>query len=360
MKQVIVLKLLPDERQYGELTITMTAFNDACNFIAPLAFQHQTANKIRLYHIAYAEVRERFGLGSRLTDRAISKVAEAYKRDKKIAPVFKDGGSVVFDDRVMSFKGLDTVSLGLLNGRELIPIRYGAYQAERMDRIKGQADLILRDGTFYLHVTIDLPDAPPADTSGGTLGIDLGIVEIATDSDGMSYSGSAVMAMRRKVKQHRRDLQKKRTRSAFKRLQSQSRRQSRYVRDVNHCISKELVNKALADRKALSMEALKGILERVNGFRRMRWLLGNWSFAQLQAFISYKAQMAGIPVAFVDPAYTSQTCSECGHCERANRPSQSRFKCKVCGLEMNADVNAARNIRARAVAMPPNVPLACQ
>jgi transposase len=76
--------------------------------------------------------------------------------------------------------------------------------------------------------------------------------------------------------------------------------------------------------------------------------MGNWAFADLADKITYKAQDAGIPVYRVDPAYTSQTCSVCGHCARANRPSQARFKCTQCGFEANADHNAAINIGARA------------
>ena len=69
----------------------------------------------------------------------------------------------------------------------------------------------------------------------------------------------------------------------------------------------------------------------------------------MAAFLSYKAQRAGVPVVQVDPRYTSQTCAECGHRERSNRKNQSEFRCKACGHESHADVNAARNIRALAV-----------
>ena len=80
----------------------------------------------------------------------------------------------------------------------------------------------------------------------------------------------------------------------------------------------------------------------------MRWLLGNWSFDQLKQFLVYKAEAAGIPVVFVDPRNTSRTCSACGYCAKENRKSQSKFLCLSCGLDMNADSNAALNIQARA------------
>ena len=102
-------------------------------------------------------------------------------------------------------------------------------------------------------------------------------------------------------------------------------------------------------RKALGLENLKGIRDRGNGFNReMRWLLGGWSFYDLGFKIEYKAQDVGIPVVMVDPAYTSQTCPKCGHCERANRKSQSVFKCVKCGFNINADLAGALNIGTRA------------
>ena len=76
----------------------------------------------------------------------------------------------------------------------------------------------------------------------------------------------------------------------------------------------------------------------------MRWQMGNWAFADLAAKIFYKAAEVGLPVIFVDPRNTSRTCSECGHCEKANRKSQSKFECLNCGFCANADKNAACNI----------------
>ena len=68
---------------------------------------------------------------------------------------------------------------------------------------------------------------------------------------------------------------------------------------------------------------------------------------QLKTFLHYKAKRAGVTLMEVDPRYSSQTCSACGHCERSNRKSQERFCCQCCGLEANADVNAALNLKAR-------------
>ena len=348
MKQVIVLKLDTTPPQHQTLLQTVEAFNRGCDYVAEVAFKKRMANKIALQPFVYGTLRADYGLSSQMAVRCISKAVEAYKRDKNIQPTFAPHGAMIYDERIMSFQGVSHVSLLTLTGRELIPLRFGDYQATRIDRRKGQADLILRDGVFYLYVTIDLPTPPPINPVG-VLGIDLGITEIATDSEGNQYSGSVVKAVRQRVKEHRRHLQKRKTRSAYKRLQKTRRRQSRFVRDVNHIISKELVQRASLLSKALGLEDLSGIRDRANGFgRQMRWLLGNWSFDQLKQFLVYKAEAAGISVVFVDPRNTSRTCSACGYCAKENRKSQSKFLCLSCGLDMNADSNAALNIQARA------------
>jgi len=245
----------------------------------------------------------------------------------------------------MSFKGLTHVSLLTLSGRLLIPLRFGAYQAARLDRRKGQADLVLRNGVFSLYVCIDLPEPPPSDTSGGVLGVDLGIVEIAADSEGNAYSGQSVKRVRRNLRQARQSLQQRQTNAAKKRLRKLSGRQARFVRNVNHCISKAIVQTAQRSQKAIALESLEGIRERVSVLgKEMRWLLGNWAFAQLRAFVTYKAEAAGISVFLVDPRNTSRTCSACGYCDKANRPSQARFCCLHCGFQANADFNASCNI----------------
>ena len=72
--------------------------------------------------------------------------------------------------------------------------------------------------------------------------------------------------------------------------------------------------------------------------------------AQLRAFLSSKAEAGGCRVVGVDPRHTSQMCSRCGHVHRSNRRSQSRFVCRACGFELNADLNGARNIARKYLA----------
>jgi IS605 OrfB family transposase len=149
------------------------------------------------------------------------------------------------------------------------------------------------------------------------------------------------------------------TRSAKRALQRLSGKQERFQRDTNHTISKRIVRKAKARNSAVVLEDLSGIRERTTAGRQQRARratnrrLSNWSFYQLRQFIEYKARIAGVPVIKVDPAYTSQTCSRCGHCDRKNR-NGSDFECRSCGHAMDADKNAARNIAAKGAVNSPN------
>jgi len=161
MKQTMLLRLAPSPEQHSALLDTTHAFNDACNSIAETAFENRLANKFKLQKLVYADVRKRFKLSSQLAIRAISKTAEAYKRDKSIKVSFRREGAITFDERVMSFKGLGEVSLLTLQGRVLVPFRMGRYQESRLDQIKGQADLLYRNGLFFLAVTLDVPTPEP-------------------------------------------------------------------------------------------------------------------------------------------------------------------------------------------------------
>src|SRR3712207_2553190 len=109
MKLIIMPKLAPASEQHATFLETMERFNEAANWIAGVAFERKTASKYRLQKLIYPDVRERFGLSVQMTTRCTSKVAEAYKRDKKKQPIFKPRGALIYDERIMSLKDLDRV-----------------------------------------------------------------------------------------------------------------------------------------------------------------------------------------------------------------------------------------------------------
>ena len=217
----------------------------------------------------------------------------------------------------MSFKGLTTVSLLTLRGRVLVPFRMGSYQESRLESIKGQADLIYRNGTFYLAVTLDVPEPTP-DEPQGVLGVDLGIINIATASDGETFSGQAVEKTRKRLHSLRQRLQKHGTKSAKRHLKKLSGREARFRKDVNHRISKRIVQKAKAHHQGIAIEDLRHIRSRTEARLRksQRARHSSWSFFQLRFFLQYKATLAGVPLHTVDPRNTSRTCQQCGHCRK--------------------------------------------
>jgi IS605 OrfB family transposase len=367
MKQTVLVKLFPTLEQRAALLRTLETFNAACNAIAAVAFAQRSANKIDLQRLVYYDMRQRFGLSAQMTIRAIAKVAEAYKRDKQIQPTFRTHGAMAYDERICNFPTLDRVSLLTLDGRALIPFRFGVYAEGMLQRRRGQCDLLYRahSDTFFLAVTVDAPEPRP-DEARDYVGVDLGVITLAATSDGEFLNGSTgpkhahVNEVRARYSRFRQKLQKKGTKSAKRLLRKRSGRERRFVRDVNHCISKAIVQTAQGTARGVALEDLTGIRERHNAQRtvgkRHRRVLHNWAFNQLRAFIAYKAALAGVQVVLVNPAFTSQTCSRCGHRELANRRSQAQFLCVRCGYACHADLNAAENIR-RAAVIPPDAAL---
>jgi IS605 OrfB family transposase len=141
-------------------------------------------------------------------------------------------------------------------------------------------------------------------------------------------------------------LQRKGTKSAKRLLKKRSAKEARFARDCNHVISKKLVSLANRTNRAIALEEIDGIGRRIRVRKSQRYGLHSWAFAQLGQFTRYKAAIAGVPVIFIDPHYTSQRCSQCGHTSRANRKTRSEFLCQKCGHASHADTNGSLNIRA--------------
>jgi IS605 OrfB family transposase len=348
MKLTLQLQLLPPPDQATDLLETMERFNAAASFAAGVGFEHKVYGQVSIHGLCYREIRERFGLSAQMAVRAIAKAVECFQRDKTVCPVFQPHGAICYDQRVLSFKGLTAVSLWAMKGRLLIPFVCGEYQQGRLGRVKGQADLVYRKGKWFLLCTIDLPEGTPIKPKG-MMGVDLGIVNIATDSEGETFSGEDVQRNRRRRATARKSRQRKGTKRTERKLKQMSGRQRRFQAKVNHEISKKLVAKAKALGVGIAMEDLKGLRDRVETTvsKRFRRQLGNWGFSQLGLFVEYKAKLAGVPFVKVDPRNSSRTCSKCGHCEKGNRPDQATFRCKQCRYSANADLNAAENLRIR-------------
>lgn len=355
MKLTAHIKLLPDESQHAMLLETLERCNTACNYISGRIWKNKVFSSFKTHKLVYHDVRERFNLSAQVVIRCIGKTSDSYKAGKKKRRSFRKHGAQPYDSRILTyFTDRGEVSIWCLGGRQRMSFETGAHQRELLKFQQGESDLVYIDGVFYLLATCDLPDGEEGILEG-VLGVDFGISQIATDSDGESWSGEKIDAVRERYVRLRAELQSKKTKSAKRKLKKISKRESRYRKDVNHVISKRLVQKAKDTHRAIILEDLSGIRKRTTVRKSQRARHHGWSFYQLRQFIEYKAKLAGVPVEKIDAAYTSRTCSECGHCEKANRKSQSEFICKHCSFSINADLNAAINIASKAVVNQPIV-----
>ena len=339
---------------------TLEVANDACNWISVKAWEHQEFRQPALHKIVYYAVRERFGLSSQMVVRCIAKVVDAYRLDKKVQRTFRKHGAFPYDDRILSWdlEG-QTISIWTLEGRKRFPFECGERQKAQLASRQGESDLIYHRGKFYLAATCNVETPAPGDVEE-FLGVDLGIANIAADSDGKRYSGSEVKSVRHRQRRLRRKLQKLHTTSANRRLKKLAGKEQRFATHTNHVVSKQIVATAKGTGRGIAVENLSGIRERVKVRQKQRAVLHSWAFLQLKMFLLYKAVLAGIPLIEVDPRNSSRECSECGHTDKANRPSQSKFSCRSCGFTAHADLNAARVLAGRASVNRPNAAVACQ
>jgi IS605 OrfB family transposase len=349
MLLTVPIKLLATPEQKIQLLALMHKFNEACNWLSELAFENGVFKQFDLHDAFYYELCSRFDLKSQLAIRIIGRVADSYKLNKQIQHSFKKTSSVELDEHLLNWKQLSTVSITSLDGRLNIPIafsnRINLKAKLKKDMIKGSAKLVLKKGEFYLQAAVEMPEASPKKAKS-FLGVDMGIVNLATTSLGENYSGAEVDANRIRINSLRGRLQRCGSKSAKRHLKKLSGKERAFKRNANHVISKKIVQSAQRHRKSIALEELKGFRKTVIKSQRERF--GKWSFFELATFITYKAKLKGIEVVKVDPRMTSRMCSQCKHCEKNNRPSRDIFKCKSCGFTEAADFNAAINIAARA------------
>ncbi|USX50393.1 transposase [Lentzea sp. HUAS12] len=369
MKIVVRVKLLPDVVQLAALAATLHGCNESAGWVSRTAFDHGVFREYALRKHTYAELKAR-GLGAQAAQHVIKKVADAYaalhaairagnlgkpgsKRRVKAGskPIaFRLDAAQPFDDRCLSWNhDAGTVSIWTTAGR-MKNVRFAGspHQLKTLrEHRKGESDLLHRDGTWFLLATCEVPEEPqfePVDW----LGVDRGIVNLATTSDADDHQGRGVNRYRRRHARVRSELQARRTKSATRRLKKRARREQRHSTHVNHKIAKQLVAVAERTGRGIALEDLSGIRDRVTVARHQRATHSSWPFHQLEAHIRYKARRAGVPVLVVDAHYTSQTCPRCKDTSRSNRPTRDTFCCRRCGLAGPADVVAAVNVRNRA------------
>jgi putative transposase len=349
----LLLKTSPE--QAAILAASLLACNRAAQAAAVWMLANGRPGKYEAQASIYQSLKEEFGVDAQPALRALGKAADIVKKLPKAATAVcvREDGAFPYDRGPMfSFPG-GKLSLWTTAGR-LKGVAFSCEPAKLPLVESGkhrQSDLRTdRQGRWWLDLVVDLTD-PPETEPAGFLGVDLGLANLAVTSTGEVIGDDRLERLRKKRARVRRSLQKRNTHKARRKLARTAGRQARWQRQESHRVAKRVVEAAKAQSLAVAMEDLKGLHAKPGkrtASRELRARLGNWPFALIRAFVSYKAKRAGVKVVLVSPAYTSQTCSRCGHCEEANRLSRDLFRCVACGHESCADLNAARNIAAAA------------
>jgi putative transposase len=350
MLRTASIRLNVDPEQAAALMALQSAYADACNRLVPTVVEHRCWNRVALHHLAYARLRKETPLGAQMVCNAIFSVCKAYKAQKELGRIKKgepvpvvhfDCASVHFDKRTYAIKG-ECLSLYTLSGRIAVPMVLGEHQRRIMASGKAkEAELVCRKGRWYFNLVVESEDSDPI-ASGPVMGVDVGENNLAATSTGKVWGGGELRHKRNGYLALRRRLQSNGSQSARQKLRQVSGKERRRVTHINHETSKAIVAEARRiGASRIVMEDLCHIRDRIQAGKRVRARLHGWAFRQLQTFVEYKARAVGIAVEYVNPAFTSQTCSNCGSIGERVR---HRFVCKKCGLRAHADGNASRNL----------------
>ena len=335
---------------------TMSVYSDACNYVSDYVFRTHDLKQFSLNKILYSTLREKFGLKSQMAQSVFKTVIARYKtilenQKEWIKPSFKKPQYDLVWNRDYSLTQ-NCFSVNTLNGRVKLP-----YFAEGMSKYFdhtvyrfGTAKLVNKNGKYFLHipVTCDIEESKISDICN-VVGIDRGInfVVATYDSKHKSgfVSGKTIKQKRAHYSKLRKELQMRRTPSARRKLRAIGQRENRWMQDVNHQISKALVENN-PEHTLFVLENLSGVRSATERVRtKDRYVSVSWSFYDLEQKLIYKAKQNQSTVIKVDPRYTSQCCPVCGHVEKANRNKKIHlFTCKNCGYKSNDDRIGAMNL----------------
>jgi len=334
--------------KFQELEQTIKIFNQICQDIIDFGWEEKTWNKNKLHYGTYKILREQYPkFSSAMLQTARDQASEILKRTlkskKKLSkPIKKEYSGIRYDKRCLSIMfDKNIISINTTFGRLKLPFKLAKYYEQYKDWIYTNAQLIKRKNkNYYINIQM-YQELPNKQKECKVLGIDLGIKKVAVTNNNTFYNSKHLKNIKGKYQRLKRHLQSKGTKSAKRRLKKLSGKENRFVRDVNHYISKKIVN---TNNTVFALENLKNIRNNTRTYnKKLNRMIGNWSFGQLQSFIQYKAERQGKSVIYIKPNYTSQQCSKCGRIEKKNR-NGNVFKCVECNFELDADLNASRNI----------------
>lgn len=346
--------ILQNSQEHDAINKTLKQFAFACNQMLAVAKAENCWNAAKLQKLTYYDIRAITQLKANHVCNAVRRVVNAKSSTGKVKE-FR-ATSIALDVRTFIYKD-GSVGITLVDKRHWFEWKL-SYEQKKLLEGKHNRFATLsrtRSGQYFLNVAVEVDCDKRYVSKNKAIGVDLGRRAIAAISTGESWDGEQLNKTRDRYAKVRANVQSRRSRSGRRLLRRLSGRERGFQQWVNHNISKSIVGSAKKDSAIISMENLTNIRQSLNAKprnRQERRRSNNWAFYQLRLFIQYKANIVGIPVVFVPPAYTSQVCS---HCLRIHPdPAKSfrnekRFVCGYCGADCDADYNAARNIAAYGV-----------
>ena len=356
MQRTIRIQLEPSPAQAQQLAETRRQFTAVFNAVCAHGWRARQSNGVTLHHATYYPLKADYpNLVSDLHVQARVKATEAVKSalalqraGRTVSQPHSDACPPHYNVHTYRVDWESrTVRLSLVGGRQTLRFRIPDYSAKYAGYPTDTADLIERDGRWWLHVVVTVP-APDVAPSDDVVGVDLGLSRPAVTSNNCFLGKRAWKAIEGRLFNLKRALQQRGTKSAKRHLRKVRHKQMRFRRTADHILSKQIVQ-SVEPGGTIVLENLKDIRKRARMRRKTETQrrIHAWSFAQLKGFIGYKAEERGCTVVAVDPRHTSQACSRCGHTARNNRRSRALFVCRVCGCSLHADLNGARNIAAK-------------
>ena len=356
LTKTVKLQIYVSENEKALLLNSMRAYSDACNYVSDYIYTTKDLSQVSVQKHTYEKCRSKYGLPSQMACNVVRTVIGSYKANKTnsndwIECKYNTPQMTLSWNRDYSLT-TDRFSVGTLHGR--IKVDYAKSNMEQyFDKSIyrfGAANVVYKHGKFFLHISVsyEVEECNLSDICN-VVGIDRGInfVVATYDSKHKSgfVSGRAIKQKRAHHSKLRKELQKRQTPSARRRLKAIGQRENRWMQDVNHCISKALVE-SNPKHTLFVLEDLTGIrnvTERVK--TKDRYVSVSWSFFDLEQKLIYKAKQNQSTVIKVDPRYTSQCCPVCGHIEKSNRNKKIHlFTCKNCGYKSNDDRIGAMNL----------------
>ena len=361
------------------------AFRQGCNFVSKYIFDNNfPMNSVVLIKHLYNDLRSKFNLKSQMAQSCIrtviaryravqtqlrkERVWDGYKKDnhgndvKNFVPKdldflwkpieFKRPQLDLVRNRDYSYKDDYTLSLNTIEGRVIVSAVFKGFEQYFDGSWKLGTAKVLKSGNhWYLHIAVTKDVEQPEFKSSHVVGIDRGLRQLLTvyDEKGQTtfVNGKSILQKRRHFKRLRTQLQSKNTKSAKRRLEAIGKRESRWMSDVNHCLSKTLVNR-YGSGTIFTLEDLTNVTFDTTSKRakKDRYEHHSWAFYDFEQKLMYKALDNGSQVISCDAHYTSQRCPKCGFIDSKNRDkTKHEFCCQACSYRTNDDRAAAMNIQ---------------